>query len=54
MTDTEAETQAEGGEAGSMQEPSTGLDPRTPGSRPEPEAGAQLLSQPGVPKSVLL
>ena len=40
MRDTErereAETQAEG-EAGPMQEPDVGLDPRTPGSRPEPE-----------------
>ena len=27
-------------------EPKVGLDPRTPGSRPEPKAGTQLLSQP--------
>ena len=26
-----------------------GLDPRTPGSRPEPKADAQPLSHPGVP-----
>ena len=26
-----------------------GLDPRTPGSHPEPKADAQLLSHPGVP-----
>ena len=26
-----------------------GLDPGTPGSRPEPKADAQLLSHPGVP-----
>ena len=26
-----------------------GLDPRTPGSRPEPKAEAQLLSHPGIP-----
>ena len=38
-TEREAETQAEG-EAGSMQ------DPRTPGSRPEPEEAAQPLSHP--------
>ena len=38
--DTEAETQAEG-EAGSLQEPDVGLDPVTPGSCPEPKAGAQ-------------
>ena len=30
-------------------EPDTGLDPRTPGSRPEPKAGAKLLSHPGIP-----
>ena len=30
-------------------EPDAGLDPRTPGSHPEPKAGAQLLSHPGVP-----
>ena len=30
-------------------EPDAGLDPRTPRSRPEPKAGAQLLSHLGVP-----
>ena len=30
-------------------EPDVGLDPRTPGSRPEPKADAQPLSHPGVP-----
>ena len=30
-------------------EPDVGLDPRTPGSRPEPTADAQPLSHPGVP-----
>ena len=44
----EAETQAEG-EAGSMQEPDAGLDPRTPGSRPEPRADTPPLSHPGAP-----
>ena len=33
----------------SCREPDVGLDPRTPGSRPGPKAGAQLLSHPGVP-----
>ena len=49
MRDTErgAETQAEG-EAGSCREPDVGLDPRTPGSRPEPKADAQPLSHPGA------
>ena len=44
----EAETQAEG-EAGSMEEPDVGLDPRTPGSRPRLKAGAKPLSHPGIP-----
>ena len=30
-----------------------GLDPRTPGSRPEPKADAQLLSHPGAPRDCL-
>ena len=30
-------------------EPNVGLDPRTPGSRPEPKADAQPLSHPDVP-----
>ena len=48
-TEREAETQAEG-EAGSMhREPDVGLDPGSPGSRPGPEAGAQLLCHPGIP-----
>ena len=32
----------------SCREPSVGLDPRTPGSQPEPKADAQLLSHPGA------
>ena len=32
-------------------EPDVGLDPRTPGSQPEPEADVQPLSHPGAPKS---
>ena len=43
----EAETQAEG-EAGSMQGAHVGLNPRTPGSRPEPMADAHQLSPPGA------
>ena len=46
-THREADTQA--GEAGSIQGPDVGLDPRTPGSCLEPKADAQLLSHPGVP-----
>ena len=46
----EAETQAEG-EAGSMhREPDVGLDPRSPGSRPGPKAGAKPLRHPGIPR----
>ena len=30
-------------------EPDVGLDPRTPGSRPGPKAGANPLSPPGIP-----
>ena len=47
LFEREAETQAEG-EAGSP----AGLDPRTPGSRPEPKAGAPPLSPPGAPLAV--
>ena len=45
----EAETQAEG-EAGSMhREPDVGFDPRSPGSRLGPKAGAKPLRHPGIP-----
>ena len=45
----EAETQA-AGEAGSMHwEPDVGLDPRSPGLRPGPKAGAKPLHHPGIP-----
>ena len=30
-------------------EPNVGLDPRTPGLRPRPKAGAKPLSHPGIP-----
>jgi len=44
---------AEGGEGDSppSSEPDAGLDPRTPGSGPEPKAVAQRLSHPGAPLS---
>ena len=35
-------------------DPSVGFDPRTPGSRPEPKADTQLLSQTGIPKRPFL
>ena len=34
-------------------EPDMGLDPETPGSRPEPKADAQPLSHPGAPDHYL-
>ena len=34
-------------------EPNVGLDPRTPGSRPESKADAQPLSHSGIPVSIL-
>ena len=44
----EAETQAEG-EAGPMhREPDVGFNPRSPGSRPGPKAGAKPLCHPGI------
>ena len=53
-TQREAETQAEG-EAGSMhQEPDVGFDLGSPGSRPEPKAGAKPLRHPGIPFFVIL
>ena len=44
----EAETQ--GGRSRPLcKEPDAGLDPRPPGSRPGPKAGAKPLSRPGCP-----
>ena len=37
------------GKAGSCRDPDVGLDPRTPGSRPEPKPDAQPPSYPGHP-----
>ena len=45
----EAETQAEGEAVSMHQEPHVGLNPGSPGSHPEPKAGAKLLSHPGIP-----
>ena len=45
MRDIERESE---GEAGSLQEPDAGLDPRTPGSLPELKADSQPLSHPGI------
>ena len=49
MRDTE--TQAEG-EAAPCGKPDSGLDPRAPGSHPEPKTDAQPLSHPGVPNTI--
>ena len=35
-------------------EADAGLDPRTPGSRPRPKAGAKPLSHPGIPADFIL
>ena len=51
MTDTERERQRhrQREKQALCREPDVGLDPETPGSRPEPKADSQPLSQPGVP-----
>ena len=51
-TQREAETQAEE-EASSPWGPNVGLDPRTPGSHPEPKADTQPLSHPAAPTTFL-
>ena len=35
-------------------EPDVGFDPRSPGSRPGPKAGAKPLRHPGIPHSLFL
>ena len=51
MRDTERETQRhrQRKKQAPCREPDVGLNPGTPGSRPEPKADAQPLSHPGVP-----
>ena len=51
-TQREADIEAEG-EAGSSWEPDAGLNRRTPGLRPKPKTDTQLLSHPGVPKTLI-
>ena len=46
MRDTERQRERE--RQASCRDPDVGLDPGTPGSRPELKAGAQPLSHPGV------
>ena len=52
-TEREVEPQAEA-EAGSLQGPDAGLNPRTPGSRPEPNTDTQPLSHPSAPQILLV
>ena len=56
MRDTERERQRcrQREKQTSCKEPDVGLDPGTPGSRPEPKADAQPLSHPGVPADTYL
>ena len=51
MTDIGREAE---GKAGSLGEPDVGLDPRTPGSRPELKVDGQPLSLPGPSRWPLL
>ena len=51
MRDTERERQRE--KQASHREPDVGLNPRIPGSCPEPKADAQQLSHPGMPGLVI-
>ena len=51
-TQREAETQVEG--EATHREPDAGLDPRTPGSQPEPKTATQPLSHPGAPVHLFL
>ena len=52
MRDTERkqQRQRQRGKQAPCREPDVGLDPGTPGSRPELKAGPQPLSHPGVPR----
>ena len=54
MTDTERERQRDRQreKQAPCREPHAGLDPETPGPHPEPKAGAQPLSHPGIPTSL--
>ena len=56
MRDTERETERQRHRQREKQAPSrkpdVGLDPETAGSHPEPKAGAQPLSHPGVPQII--
>ena len=53
MRDTERQRPRQREMQASCREPDVGLDPRTLGSHPEPEADTQSLSHPGVPTNIL-
>ena len=54
MRDTERERQRhrQREKQAPCKEPDVGLNPRTPGPRPELKAGTKLLSHPGIPGSL--
>ena len=52
MRDIERERHRQREKQALHREPDAGLDPRTPGSGPEPKADAQPLSHPGIPRSM--
>ena len=49
MRDTQRDRHRQREKQAPCRDPDVGLDPRTPGSLPEPKADAQPLSHPGVP-----
>ena len=54
MRDTERQRHRQREKQAYCREPDAGLDPRTPGSRPEPKADAQPLSHAGAPDLFML
>ena len=51
MRDTQRQRPRQREKQGPYGEPDVGLDPRTPGSQPEPKAYAQPLSHQGAPSN---
>ena len=54
MRDTHTENHRQREKEAPFGEPDAGLDPRIPGSRPEPKIDAQPLNHPGVPGLIFL
>ena len=50
MRDTKKQRHKQRKKWAPYRKPNAGLNPRTPGSCPEPKADAQPLSHPGAPK----